>query len=54
MLKFLIPAIVIFLIVFFWERINEKIYKKFNIRFNYLVLTICILILGLVFVLLYF
>ena len=30
MLKLIIPAIVIFLIVLFWEKINEKIYKKFN------------------------
>ena len=37
MIKFIIPAIIIFLIVLFWEKINEKIYKKFNIKINYIV-----------------
>jgi hypothetical protein len=32
MIKFIIPAIIIFLIVLFWEKINEIIYKKFNIK----------------------
>ena len=28
MIKFIIPAIAIFLLVLFWEKINETIYKK--------------------------
>ena len=32
MIKFIIPAIIVFLIVLFWEKINEFIYKKFNIN----------------------
>ena len=36
MLKFIIPAIIVFLIVLFWEKINEEIYKRLNIKINYL------------------
>ena len=54
MLKFIIPAIIIFLIVLFWEKINEFIYKKFQIKINYLVVIILLLILGVVLTLLYF
>ena len=45
MLKFILPALLLFLIVLFWEKINETIYKKFNIKINYLVLIIFIIIL---------
>ena len=51
MVKFIVPAVVIFLVVLFWEKINEAIYKKFNIKINYV---ISILILGVIFALLYF
>ena len=46
MLKFIIPAVIFFLIVLFWEKINDAIYKKFNIRINYLVLTLFLIILA--------
>jgi hypothetical protein len=54
MIKFIIPAIVVFLIVLFWEKINEFIYKKFKIKINYIVVIILLLILGIVLTLLYF
>ena len=54
MVKFIIPAVVIFLVVLFWEKINEAIYKKFNIKINYIILILSILILGVIFALLYF
>ena len=54
MIKFIIPAIIIFLIVLFWEKINDKIYKKFNIRINYIAVILLLIILGIIFVLLYF
>ena len=54
MLKFIIPAVIIFLVVLFWEKINEAIYKKFNIKINYIILILSILILGVIFALLYF
>ena len=43
MLKFIIPAIVIFLIILFWEKINKIIYEKFNIKLNYILITITLL-----------
>ena len=54
MFKFIIPAVVIFLIILFWEKINEMIYKKFNLRINYIVITIILLFLAAIFTLLYF
>jgi len=54
MLKFIIPAVIFFLIVLFWEKINEAIYKKFNIRINYLVLTLFLIVFAVIFILLYF
>jgi len=54
MLKFIIPAVIVFLIVLFWEMINEAIYKKFKIRINYFVVVIFLVILGAIFTLLYF
>ena len=54
MIKFIIPAIIVFLLVLFWENINEIIYKKFNIKLNYIVVAIIIAILVVIFTLLYF
>ena len=36
MIKYIIPAIIIFLIVLFWEKITELAEKKFNIKLNYM------------------
>ena len=54
MLKFIIPAVIFFLIVLFWEKINEKIYQKFNVKINLVVLTAALLFVLAVLVLLYF
>jgi len=54
MIKFIIPAIIVFFLVLFWENINEIIYKKFNIKINYIVAIIIIAILVAIFTLLYF
>jgi hypothetical protein len=54
MIKFIIPAVIVFLIVLFWEKINEFIYKKFNIKINYIVVSIFILIIGIILALLYY
>jgi len=54
MVKFIVPAVVIFLVVLFWEKINKIIYEKFNIKINYIILILSILILGVIFALLYF
>ena len=39
MIKFIVPVVIIFLIVLYWEKISETIYKKFNIKINYLLLS---------------
>jgi hypothetical protein len=44
MIKFIIPALIILLISFFWEKINQMIYKKFNIKLNYLLIGATLLI----------
>ena len=40
MIKYLLPAIVILLIVLFWEKITDFVQKKFNIELNYIVVII--------------
>ena len=52
MIKFIIPAIVIFLIILFWEKITNKIYEKFNVRFNYLIISIILFSMSIVILLL--
>ncbi len=54
MLKFVIPAIIVFLIVIFWEKINEKIYQKFKIKINLIIVTAALLSSFAVLILLYF
>jgi len=39
MIKYIIPAIIIFLVVLFWEKITEFVYKKFKIKLNYIVVS---------------
>ena len=54
MLKFIIPAIIIFLIVLFWEKITEFVKKKLNIKLNYIVISSVILIIAAILLLLNF
>ncbi len=54
MLKFIIPAVIILLIIIFWEKINKKIYEKFKIKINYIAILIFFLILGAIIALLYY
>ena len=53
MVKFIIPALIIFLIVLFWEKISEKIYKKLKIKINYIAITIFLMGIGIILILLY-
>ena len=39
MIKYIIPAVIIFLIVLFWEKISNFIEKKFHIKLNYLIVS---------------
>ena len=50
MIKYILPAIIIFLIVLFWEKITKYVEKRFNIKLNYIavssiVVTITIILL---------
>ncbi len=54
MIKFIIPAVIFFLIVLFWEKINEIIYKKFKVKINKIISIILLVILGLIVALLYY
>ena len=54
MIKFILPAVIIFLVVLFWEKINEIIYKKFNIKINYFAFIIFLILFSVVIILLYF
>ena len=52
MIKYILPAIIIFLIILFWEKITEFVYSKFKIRLNYFVAILISLILVVIFFLL--
>jgi len=39
MIKFILPAIIVLFIVVFWEKITEIVFKKFNIRLNYIIVS---------------
>ena len=39
MIKYILPAIIIFFIVIFWGKITEFVEKKFNIKLNYIVVS---------------
>ena len=44
MIKFIIPAILIFMTVLFWEKFSYFFFKKFNIKINYIVLAVILVI----------
>ena len=54
MIKFILPAIIVFLIVLFWEKIAEIILKKFNVRLNYIVVSSALITIAIIILLLNF
>jgi len=42
MIKYILPAIVILLIVLFWEKITDLVQKKFNIKLNYIIVIVVV------------
>ncbi len=52
MIKFIIPAVVVFLIVLFWEKITAIVEKKLNIKLNYIVVSSVIVITAIILLLL--
>ena len=51
MIKFIIPAVIIFLIVLFWEKINEIIRKKFKFSLNNILIIATLLLVVVVYLL---
>ena len=51
MIKLIIPVVIIFLIILFWEKINEVIYKKFSIKLNYLLVSATLLLIVVIYLL---
>tara|TARA_Y100001970_G_scaffold289816_1_gene421341 strand:+ start:1749 stop:1913 length:165 start_codon:yes stop_codon:yes gene_type:complete len=54
MIKYIVPAIIIFFIVLFWEKIRDFVEKKFNFRLNYLVVSFFLAAIAIVLLLLKF
>ena len=52
MIKFIIPAVIVFLIVLFWEKITEFAEKKLNIKLNYIVFITIVVIIAVIVLLL--
>ena len=52
MIKFIIPALLVFLIVLFWEKITDLVDKKFNIKLNYIVVILIVILIAAIFLLL--
>ena len=51
MIKFTIIAVIVFLIVLFWEKINELISKKFNFSLNYILVIATLLLVVVIYLL---
>ena len=54
MIKFILPAIIVIMIVIFWEKITDVIYKKFNIKLNYIVISFVLVAIVIILLLLNF
>jgi hypothetical protein len=52
MIKYILPAIIIFLIVLFWEKITKYVEKRFNIRLNYIIVSSIIITIAIILLLL--
>jgi hypothetical protein len=52
MIKYILPAILIFLIVLFWEKITEYAEKRFNIKLNYIAVSSIIVAIAIILLLL--
>jgi len=54
MIKFILPAVILFLIVLFWEKISNGILKKLNLNINYIVMSVFLTVIVAILTLLYF
>ena len=51
MIKYILPALIVILVVVFWEKITEIVLKKFNIKLNYIVVSFIFIAIALIFLL---
>ena len=51
MIKFIIPTVIIFLIVLFWEKISEIVFKQFKISLNYTLVSATLLLVVVIYLL---
>ena len=54
MIKFILPAFIIILIAFFWDKIAKFLLKKFNIRLNFIAVITTLIIITIILLLLSF
>jgi hypothetical protein len=54
MIKFILPAIIVLFIVVFWGKITEIVFKKFNIRLNYIIVSAVLIIIAIIILLINF
>ena len=54
MIKFILPAIIVLLIAVFWEKITEIVFKKFNIKLNYIVVSAVLITIAIIVLLINF
>ena len=52
MIKFIIPALLVFFVVLFWGKITDLVDKKFNIKLNYIVVILIVIVIVAIFLLL--
>ena len=52
MIKFIVPGIIIFLIIIFWDKIQKIVLEKFNIKLTYIAISIILIIFSLILLLL--
>ncbi len=53
MIKFILPAVIVFLTILFWEKICDFVYKKFKIKLNYLITSAIILFVAIIILLVF-
>jgi len=54
MIKFFLPALIIILIAFYWEKIDKILFKKFNIKLNFILVITTLVVITIILLLLSF
>ena len=54
MIKYILPAIIVLIIIIFWEKITEIVLKKFNIKLNYIIVSAVLIAIAIIILLINF